>query len=233
MARLVCLGVLGAPRDALRALVLLLLAGQGSGVSGLAPEVPLLGSRRLSSSLPHLVAWSVPEDHVGSATAGGGVHDESRDVASTLHTLHKLSTSPRVHASIQTHEELRALLGGGAEGAREADRLMRGNRGAKKSGEGSDLFRRLLTAASQEQERRLGALRDTGFGDRSDAQATAATSRRQKENEVQLHNILTKMLDGLAWHDVTGTEAGGQGNKTTTLGVGGEIAQMEELHVAR
>ena len=225
------------------ALVLLPLATPGSRAIGLAQEIPpQLGSRRLglscalllSSAAPR-VAWSLTAEHAGTAPrAGGGVRDEARDVASTLHMLHQLSTKRRTRASIQTHEELRALLtlGGGNEGAREADRLMRHTRGARSSEEGSDLFRRLLTAARLEQERRLGALRDSGFGARSDDQAAAATSRgqdRQEETEAQLQSILAKMLDGLDWHDITEAEAGGDGNETNALGVGGESAEMKEL----
>ena len=230
MARPVCPGM-GSLRVV--ALVLLPLATPGSRASGLAQEIPpQLGSRRLglscalllSSAAPR-VAWSLTAEHAGTAPrAGGGVRDEGRDVASTLHTLHQLSTKRRTRASIQTHEELRALLGGGAEGARGADRLMRHTRGARASEEGSDVFRRLLTAARLEQERRLGALRDSGFGARSDDHAAAATSRgqdRQEETEAQLQSILAKMLDGLDWHDITEAEAGGDGNETNALGVGG------------
>ena len=201
MARLVCPAQATTTSLLARAFVLLLV-WSGSGLSSDLPEFALHRHRLAASvlscggllRLP--IASSVGLEEYAAKKTG----DDEHSVESMLLLLHQISARQTSVRAVRTHAKLSEILGGDTEGARQADRLMRNTRGKKKWADGSNFNGMLEEAklqASQQTEARLGALREVATATEPKSAAYVTTASREVDDDAEVANLLTKILDGL------------------------------------
>ena len=96
---------------------------------------------------------------VGSSGDTSVTYRQSDDV---LGALARVSTSERTRRALNTHQELRVVLGNDAAACRGADKLMQATRGVETWGNAADMYERVLTTAKQRIGERLASLRSGG-----------------------------------------------------------------------